>query len=200
MQLVIASKNVHKIREYRAILKGIPNLDVLSLLDFPHFIPAEETGLTFKENASIKGLNAAKALNLWVLSDDSGLIVPALGGAPGIYSARYSGLHANDTENRKKLLLDMQHLVELKRQAHYLCHLVLASPSGIKKSVEGICEGRILDEERGCNGFGYDPIFVKNEYSKTFAELEESVKNRISHRRKALDKILITLESLSNSQ
>src|SRR5437016_4406641 len=110
MQLIIASKNMHKIREFRAMLKGIADLDILSLLDFPLYIPPEESETTFEENATLKALHAAKILNKWTLADDSGLVVPALKGAPGVYSARYAGINATDKENRKKLLHDMQSL------------------------------------------------------------------------------------------
>lgn len=195
--LVLATSNIHKIREFRAMLKAVPNLDVLSLLDFPNYQLPEETGLTFEENAILKATDAARALKQWVLADDSGLVVPTLNGAPGIYSARYAGNNATDADNRKKLLVEMQHLMDDDRQAYYECWIVLASPDGVKKSSRGTCEGKILAQERGRGGFGYDPLFVKHEYSKTFAELEESVKNRISHRRKAFDKIIGTLEAIT---
>lgn len=197
MQLVIASHNVHKIRECRAILKALPKLDVLSLHDFPHYHLPEETGKTFEENAVQKAVHAAKALNHWVIADDSGLVVPALNGAPGVFSSRYAGSGATDRENRHKLLDAMKGLQDaIQRQAYFECWVALASPQGLKKCVQGTCEGTLLTEERGRGGFGYDPLFVKHEYSKSFAELDEETKNRISHRRKALDKILLILESL----
>lgn len=194
--VVIASKNVHKIRECRSILRDLPHLDILSLLDFPDYIPPEETGQSFRENATLKAEHAAKELKLWAIADDSGLVVPALNGEPGIYSARYAGDSATDADNRKKLLGEMQHLQEDDRCAYYECAIALSSPDGLKKCVSGTCEGKLLSKERGGGGFGYDPLFVKNDYSKTFAELEESVKNRISHRRKAFDKILVSLETI----
>ena len=193
MELVIASTNVHKIRELRSMLKKTKGIDLRSLLDFPHYRPLEETGSTFEENASVKAVHAAQTLGKWTLADDSGLVVPALQGAPGIFSARYAGPDATDAENRKKLLFEMRSLVEQERSATFECSLVLASPQGIKKCAHGTCEGSILTHERGGTGFGYDPLFLKHEYSKTFAEMEEEVKNRISHRRKALDKILLHL-------
>jgi XTP/dITP diphosphohydrolase len=195
-ELVIASTNVHKIREFRAMLKSFPRFDLLSLCDFPQYAPPEETGQTFEENAALKALHAAKTLHRWVIADDSGLVVPALNGAPGVYSARYAGNDATDFDNRKKLLDQMKHLLEEDRNAHYECCIVLASPSGIKKSTRGTCEGTILSQEKGGGGFGYDSLFVKYGYNKSFAELEESTKNRISHRRKALDKIFLSIESL----
>ncbi len=200
MQIVIASHNVHKLREFRAILKPLAGLDVLSLIDFPDYRLPPETGATFEENATLKAVDAARHLGKWVIADDSGLVVPSLQGAPGVFSARYAGPDATDAENRKKLLLDMQHLSEPLRQAYFECWIALASPQGLKKIVRGICEGMILDRERGSQGFGYDPIFIKHEYGKTFAEMDESTKNRVSHRRKAFDRILPTLETLLTSE
>lgn len=194
MKLVIASKNVHKIRELRSMLKAVPLWDLYSLIDFPQYTPPEETGSTFEENAILKAEGAAKALDAWVLADDSGLVVPALGGAPGVYSARYGGQEATDKENRKKLLQKMQGMKEENRDAYFECAMALASPDGVRKVVTARCEGTIVDAERGGQGFGYDPLFQKHDYSKTFAELEEATKNRISHRRKALDRMLGVLE------
>lgn len=196
MKLVIASRNIHKIREFRAMLKKVIDLDILSLIDFPHYIPPPETGSSFEENAKAKAEHAAKTLNHWALADDSGIVVPALHGVPGIFSRRYAGENATDKENRLKLLKEMSHLQESARQAYFECWIALASPEGMKKIAKGISEGMIIEQERGSLGFGYDSIFVKHEYGKTFAELEEETKNRISHRRKALDKILPTLEAI----
>ncbi len=192
---VIASKNLHKVREFRSILSPLRHLDLLSLLDFPHYTPIAEEGNSFEEIAKEKALHAAKALNCWAIADDSGLVVPALHGKPGVFSARFAGEKASDAENRKKLLHEMIHLKEEDRAAYYVCAISIASPEKVVKSVEAICEGKILAQEKGGGGFGYDPLFVKYEYSKTFAELEESIKNRISHRRKALDKIFSFLET-----
>ena len=198
MEIVIASHNLHKIREFREMFKQIKmKMDILSLLNFSNYQSPAEVGSTLKENAVAKALHAAQELGKWVLADDSGLIVPALNGAPGIQSRRYSGDDATDAENRKKLLKEMGALKDLQRSAYFECCLVLAGPSGLKKTVTGTCEGMISDIERGRNGFGYDPLFVKNEYDKTFGELEESIKNRISHRRKAFEKLISTLETLS---
>lgn len=196
MEIVIASTNVHKIREFRSLLKTFKHFDVLSLLDFPAYSPLEETGETFEEIVSSKAVHAAKALNKWTLSDDSGLIVPALQGAPGIYSARYAGENATDRDNCKKLLSEMRTLQDSGRYAYFECWIAIASPEGLQKVEKGSCEGTILEKERGRNGFGYDTLFRKHEYSKTFAELDEAIKNRISHRRKAFDKISLFLESL----
>lgn len=199
MQLVIATHNIHKVREFRAILKMDKSLDLLSLSDFPHYHLPEETGTTFEENAILKAVHAAKHLGQWVIADDSGLVVPALKGIPGVYSARFAGEQATDAENRHKLLNAMRGVPETERNAYYECAIAVASPEGLKKCVKATCEGSIATEEKGNRGFGYDAIFIKYEYGKTFAELEEDVKNRISHRRKALDKILIFLESIGQS-
>lgn len=196
MQLIIASTNVHKVREYRAMLKSLCSFDVFSLIDFPHFTPQEERGETFEEIATQKALMAAKALGKLVLADDSGLVVPALGGSPGIFSARYAGIEASDKDNRKKLLSEMKDLDETQRHAYLECCIVIAGPDGIKKISKGICEGSIVSDERGSAGFGYDSVFMKHDYSKTFAELDEEIKNRISHRRKAFDKLKTTFETL----
>ncbi len=196
MELVIASNNVHKIREFRAILKKIGKFDLLSLLDFPGYAPPHESGVTFEENAILKAQQAAKILNLLVIADDSGLVIPALNGAPGIRSRRYASENATDKENRQKLLKEMAHIQEPNRQGYFECWIALASPSGVIKTAKGVSEGTILEKERGGLGFGYDSLFIKHEYGKTFAELDEATKNRISHRRKALDRLLPTLESI----
>jgi XTP/dITP diphosphohydrolase len=197
VQLVIASQNVHKVREFRTMLKSLPQLDLLSLHDFPDYKPLPETGSSFEEIAIAKALHAAQTLQEWVIAEDSGLVVPALNGQPGIRSARFAGENATDLDNRKKLLEEIRHLLDDDRYAYYECCIALASPEGLQKYVRGTCEGKIALAEKGNNGFGYDSLFIKHEYNKTFAELEESIKNRVSHRRKALDKILPVLESLN---
>ncbi len=196
IELVIASTNMHKIREFKAMLKSNTALDLRSLLDFPDYVPLPETGATFEENAILKATHAASTLNKWVLADDSGLVVPSLGGIPGVFSARFAGDDATDLDNRKKLLEKMQHLLDDDRNAYFECCIALASPAGLKKVARGLCEGTLLMQDKGGSGFGYDPLFIKHGYSKSFAELEESTKNRISHRRKALDKIIPSLESI----
>jgi XTP/dITP diphosphohydrolase len=193
MDLLIATTNGHKIREIRNLLKECKQFDLYSLLDFPQYIQPEESGKSFEENATLKALHAAQSLNKWAIADDSGLVVPALGGAPGVYSARYAGLHASDKENRQKLLKEISQLEGEQRSAYFECCLVLATPEGVKKVVSGICEGTITKEARGSNGFGYDPIFLKYDYHQTFGELDESVKNQVSHRAKAFQKLKHTL-------
>jgi XTP/dITP diphosphohydrolase len=196
MEIVLATHNLHKVREFREMFKGLKNIDLISLLNFPDYHLPEETGKTFFENAVLKAEHASKELNRWVLADDSGLIIPALQGRPGVFSQRYAGEEASDAENKKKLLNEMENMLEIERSAYFECCLALASPEGLKKTVTGKCEGYITTQEKGRNGFGYDSLFIKNDYKETFAELDEHTKNRISHRRKALDKLLTTLEIL----
>jgi XTP/dITP diphosphohydrolase len=197
IELVIASHNLYKVRELKTLLKPFDFLDILSLKDFPDYHLPPETGKTFEENAIIKALSAAKHLHKWTLAEDSGLIVPALQGEPGIFSARYAGKNATDQDNRKKLLEKMHHLKPEERNAYFLCAVALATPSGsIKKCVSATCEGFILTEEQGRGGFGYDALFVKHDYRKSFASLDDTIKNRISHRKKAIDKLLPSLESI----
>jgi len=196
MELVVASTNMHKVRELRSLLRSL-HFDLLSLRDFPNYVPPKETGKTLEENVKLKAHFAAKALKKWVLADDSGLVVPALQGLPGVNSSSFAGEGATDLENRKKLLSMMQGLYETQRQAYFECYLCLVSPEGKEKLFHGKCEGYIVEVPRGAAGFGYDAIFRKHEYSKTFAELDEEVKNKISHRRKAFDRLLPYLESLA---
>lgn len=196
MEILIASRNLGKIREFRTMLSDIVGLDIDSLLAYPDFPSPEETGSTFEENATIKALEAARGLKQFVLADDSGLVVPALGGAPGVHSARYAGENATDRENNKKLVQELDGKTGLERNAYYECVLVLASPDEVLKVSRGHCEGMIVDQEKGRNGFGYDPVFMKHDYDKTFGELSDDVKNRVSHRRKALDSMKAFLEGL----
>lgn len=196
MEIVIASTNLHKIREIKAILKPHYPFDFLSLLDFPEYQPPEETGASFEENAFIKATHAANALKKWVIADDSGLVVPALQDEPGVNSARYAGNNASDKDNRLKLIKALDPIQESERTGYYVCALALASPDGIQTQVKGSCEGFLLLKPRGSQGFGYDPLFLKYDYNKTFAEMDEETKNRISHRRKALDKLIPALDHL----
>lgn len=196
MQIILATTNLHKIREIKDILKSVPNLDLLTLAQFPTYSPLEEVGTSFEEIVIQKATHAAKQLNGLVLADDSGISVAALNNAPGIRSKRFAGKNATDSENRKKLLSELSNVTGEDRSATLTCCIALARPEGLIKCVTGFCEGTIAKEERGRNGFGYDPLFIKLEYEKTFAELDESTKNRISHRRKAFERMLNTLASL----
>jgi XTP/dITP diphosphohydrolase len=194
MQILLATANLHKIREFKDMFKSLTHLELINLHQFGHYVGPEETGQTFKENAILKAEHAAKYFNKLVLADDSGLVVPALGGKPGVRSRRYAGPEATDLENRLKLLEAMDHLSAQERTAYYDCCLALANREGLIKCVESICEGYIAKEPKGRHGFGYDPVFIKNGYEKTFGELDEAIKNRISHRRKAFDRLLNYLE------
>ncbi|MEM7174921.1 MAG: RdgB/HAM1 family non-canonical purine NTP pyrophosphatase [Chlamydiota bacterium] len=199
MQLVIASTNLNKVREIRSILKPSFPFDYLSLRQFPDYCPPEETGETFEENAFLKATQAATTLKQWVLAEDSGLVVPALNNEPGVRSARYAGEKATDKDNLLKLLQALDHLSENERTGYYISTLALASPDGIQKQVQATCEGMLITTPRGSQGFGYDPVFMKYDYGKTFAELDEETKNRVSHRRKALEKLFPTFEALLES-
>lgn len=196
MELILATTNVHKLREIREMLRSLKKLDVFSLMNFPDYIAPEEKGTTFEENAEIKAIDAARMLKKWVIADDSGLVVPALNGEPGVFSRRYAGENATDKENNIKLLQRMSGLNGLARSAYYQCSICICSPDGKYKTVTGHCEGVILDAPRGSNGFGYDPLFLKHDHQKTFGEMNEETKNRISHRRKALDKAITFIESI----
>lgn len=196
MQLLLATSNLHKILELKSMLKPqLKEVDILSLRDFPDYVAPPEDGFTFTENAEKKARHAAATLGIHALADDSGLVVPALDGEPGIRSRRYAGEDATDKENREKLIEKLKELSEEQRIGYFECVLAFASPDQIVKTARGLCEGRLLMEVRGRNGFGYDPLFIKHDYNKTMAELEADVKNRISHRRKALDRLIITLEA-----
>lgn len=195
MDLLLATHNLGKIREYRALLKGFANFDIYSLVDYPAYHAPDESGDTFAENAQIKALAAAKYFpDKIVIADDSGLVVPALQNEPGVLSARYAGVSARDIDNRKKLIQRLKTLSEEDRLGHFECAICMAKGDQILKKTAGICEGFLLIQEKGNNGFGYDSLFVKHGYNKTFAELGASVKNEVSHRRKALQKVAAFLE------
>ncbi len=199
IQLGIATSNIHKLKEFKKLLSPIEGLRLVSHRDFPGYTPPEENHDSFEGNASAKALHFAQAIGSVCLADDSGLVVPALNGEPGVLSARYAKPDAKDFENRQKLIQAITPLPERDRQAYFCCALALASPEKLIKVTVGNCEGFLILEEKGRNGFGYDPIFIKQDYHKTFAELDEDLKNRISHRRKAFDKMLLTLELLIKS-
>lgn len=184
--LVIATTNQNKLREFREILKDL-QIEILSLTDFGPIPPVVEDGNTFEENAYKKALHTAKVLGLPAIADDSGLVVPALDGAPGVYSARYAGENATDEENCQKLLDELKGIED--RRAYFQCVLSLAVPSGPALTYEGRCDGVILSEKRGSNGFGYDPLFYFEEVGQTFAEMPMADKNRVSHRGKALAEV-----------
>lgn len=184
--LVIATKNKNKLKEFKEILKDL-QIEIRSLEDFGPIPEAIEDGDTFDENAYKKALHTAKVLGLPAIADDSGLVVEALNGEPGVYSARYAGEGSSDEKNLNKLLTNIKG--HENRRAHFKCVLSIAVPSGPALTYEGECEGIIIDEKRGDNGFGYDPVFYFDDYKKTFAELTMDEKNKVSHRGKALAEV-----------
>ena len=196
MKILLATTNLHKILEIKTILKeSYSHLDIYSLRDFKSYQSPEEIYDNFKENVELKALEASKAFNMLTLADDSGLVVPELNGAPGVHSRRYAGEHATDKENILKILDEMKELSGDKRNAYYTCYLSLARGDKIIKTVSGSCEGQITASPKGAGGFGYDPVFLKHEYNNTFGEITAEVKIRISHRRRAFDKLKHTLET-----
>lgn len=194
MEIVLATHNVHKARELREMLKTLPFIELLTLHQFPDYLPVDEDESTFEGNALKKARHAAKTFKKPVLAEDSGLVVPAINGAPGVISRRYAGPQATDADNKKKLLKAMEGLTDVARNAYFQSVLVFIHPNGEEKLFSGTTEGMILDVERGSRGFGYDSLFLKHDYDKTFGEMDEATKNRISHRRKAFDKFSTYLE------
>lgn len=197
MEIVIASQNLHKVREYREMFKALKSMDVLSLVDFPHYQPPVVRGETFKENAIAKAEHAAHYLGKWVLADASGIVIPWLERVPGGQPRFFCGDDTTDAENRQGVLRALKGKSELQRSAYLECSVALAGSTGLKKCVTGVCEGLIVEEERGRNGYGYDSLFRKHDYDKTFAELDEATKIRISDRRKAFEKLALFLETLT---
>jgi XTP/dITP diphosphohydrolase len=183
--IILGSSNEGKLRELRALLEGLP-VEVRGLGDYPQAGPPEETGETFAENARLKATVLAGQLGAWVLADDSGLCVEALGGAPGVRSARYAGEDATDEERVAKLLDALAGVDCPQRGAAFVCAAALASPEGVLIETEGRCEGRIARHPRGENGFGYDPVFFYPDFGATFAEVSAEAKNAVSHRGRAL--------------
>jgi XTP/dITP diphosphohydrolase len=189
--LVIATTNPGKLAEVQSYLSALP-LRLLSLQDLGSYPEVEEDGRTFEENAEKKARVMARASGLMTLADDSGLEVDALGGAPGIYSARYAGQEADDERNNQKLLAALEATPEAQRTARFVCALALCQPaSGNMKiwSVRESCEGRIAFAPAGSDGFGYDPLFFYPPFGKTFGEIDRALKSSVSHRGKALKKI-----------
>ncbi len=195
MTVVVATKNAHKVRELRALLR-LPKLRLLCLADLPAAPTVRETGRTFKENAVKKARAVANASGYLALADDSGIEVQALGWAPGVKSARFAGRHGNDAANNRKLLRLLQGLSMSKRQARYRCVLALASPKTLLAVTEGRWTGRIAYAPAGQRGFGYDPIVRLPSHRKTVAQLTAAEKNRLSHRARAAKRMRVRLVSL----
>ncbi|MDD5261718.1 MAG: RdgB/HAM1 family non-canonical purine NTP pyrophosphatase, partial [Methylacidiphilales bacterium] len=182
--LLIATKNQGKAREFREMLGS--GWKVLTMADLPGRPAVVEDGATFEENAIKKALEVGRMENCLVLADDSGLEVDALGGAPGVYSARFAGEPANDAKNNTLLLRKLMGVQVSRRGAQFRCVLALAKGKKLLHTVEGICRGRILTLPKGSGGFGYDPLFVPNGYSESFAQLGAEAKHQLSHRGKAM--------------
>ena len=197
-EIVIATNNVGKAKEFAKIFEP-KGYKVKTLKDFPELDKVEETGTTFEENARLKAETIANALQTIVLADDSGLCVDALEGLPGVYSARFAGEAKNDAANNAKLLSELGGLKGKERTAHFTCCLVLAAPFQESLVVQAECHGEIATLPSGDSGFGYDPLFLVPEYQKTFAELGMDIKNKISHRAKAIELLVGKWEQWTNS-
>ena len=193
MTIVLATRNQGKIAEIKALLPGVR---VQPAASYPGCPEPDETGRNFEENALLKARAAAQFTGRAALADDSGLEVDALDGAPGVRSARYAGAGATDRDNIQRLLDALDGTPDADRTARFRCAMAVAAPDGRTWTAEGVCEGRIIRKPRGGSGFGYDPLFVPAGYKSTFGELDTTVKNRISHRAIALDRILNVLPAL----
>ncbi len=185
MNLLVASNNLKKLKELQELLKNFP-IKLLSLQNFQDVTEIEEDGTSFRENAEKKALGFAKQTDCLTLADDSGLSVDYLNGAPGVYSARFSGPEKDDFKNCNKLLELLKGVPEAKRSASFHCAVALATPSRVLCVAEESVSGRIAERMRGKSGFGYDPLFFYPEFGKTFAEIPPAQKHSVSHRGKAL--------------
>jgi len=196
IELVVATRNRHKTREIEDILG--PQFSVRDLAAHRDVPEIRESGTSFEENAKYKALTASRQLPALVIADDSGLEVDALGGAPGIYSARYAGANATDTDKIDKLLRELARVraTDDRRHARFRCVVALARNGDLLGMFEGTVQGRITDTARGDSGFGYDPIFVPDGFEQTFGELSEEMKNTISHRAKAIRALADRLQRL----
>lgn len=190
---MLATRNEGKVREFREIMKDLP-FKILSLKEFPGFPEIVEDGKTFEENALKKARALAEFANDVAIADDSGLMVYALNGSPGVFSARYAGVGATDLKNNLKLLNDLKGVHLKDRGAAFKCAIAVVAPDGFEEVVTGECRGAIGFEMRGNEGFGYDPLFIPNGFDKTFAEIGLETKNMISHRYKAIMAVKPILE------
>ncbi len=194
--LVLGTRNKKKCQEIMEILGDLP-IELQDLSHYPDAPEVEEDGQTFEHNARKKASEVAKALGQWVLGEDSGLVVPGIGGRPGVYSARYAGTQGDDEANNDKLLAELAPLPDEKRKAYYVCTAAVADSTGeVKVVVDGKCHGIIQKDRRGTGGFGYDPLFLVPEFHKTFGELSSRVKHALSHRARALGKLRPELRKL----
>lgn len=196
-KMFIATKNKGKVAEFETLFKKY-DIEVMSLLDLSDDIKdVEETGATFAENARLKAEEISSILNEPVLADDSGLIIDALDGRPGIYSARYAGLAKSDQDNNNKVLNELKNIRMEERTARFVCVLAVAIPGEETFFVTGYCEGKISFSEFGANGFGYDPLFIPEGFTTTMAEMSAVEKNKISHRSQAIVQLDDWLKSIS---
>jgi XTP/dITP diphosphohydrolase len=187
--LVLGTRNTKKRREIEEILSDM-GLELRDLRQWPEAPEVVEDGTTFEANARKKAVELARVLGHWVLGEDSGLVVPALAGRPGVYSARYAGRQGDDDANNARLLAELAPLPDDRRAAYYVCTAALADPqSEVQAVTEGRCHGVIVREARGNGGFGYDPLFLIPEYHRTFGQLAAEVKHALSHRARALAKL-----------
>jgi XTP/dITP diphosphohydrolase len=195
-RLMLGTRNRKKRNEIIEIL-GDLGLEFGDLADRPDVPDVEETGTTFEENARLKAEQVAEATGEWTLGEDSGLVVPALNGRPGVYSARYAGQQGDDEANNARLLAELAPLPADRRAAHYVTVAALSDPKGTVRAVaEGRCHGVITREARGTGGFGYDPLFLIPEFHQTFGELSSRVKHALSHRARALGRLRAELRRL----
>ncbi|MDO9485213.1 MAG: RdgB/HAM1 family non-canonical purine NTP pyrophosphatase [Actinomycetota bacterium] len=197
VQLVLASRNTHKIVEMRRILTELGlDIELVGTNEFPDLPDVDETGSSFAANALLKAREVCAYTGLPAIGDDSGLSVDALNGMPGIYSARWAGTHGKDEENLKLLIAQLDHVPAHRRGAAFHCAVAVVTPEGDERIVEGIVEGSLIATPRGSNGFGYDPIFVPSGYDITTAEMSDEAKDAISHRGRALRAIAPVLLEL----
>ena len=198
MKIIIATHNQGKLREMNFLFEEfIPktyNVNLMTLNKYPNIPEVVEDGDSFKVNAEKKALFTANYTGEMVIADDSGLVVDALDGEPGIFSSRYSGENATDEKNMEKLLEKLEKVPKEFRTAHFTCVISIAVPNMILGTFKGVCNGTIGTNPKGNNGFGYDPLFIRTDVGKTFAELSQDVKNRISHRARAFEKAAALIE------
>jgi XTP/dITP diphosphohydrolase len=195
MMIVLATRNKKKVEEIKRIFGG-QDIRFVTLDAFPDCPDVEEDKKTFRANAVKKAVHVARFTNCPAIADDSGLEVFALGGAPGVFSARYAGAEADDKKNVRKLLAEMKHLKREERKARFVCCIALALPDGRHKTFTGYARGSIGNRPRGSNGFGYDPLFYPEGYMQTFAEMTAAEKDFLSHRGKSLRKVCSYLKNV----
>lgn len=196
--LVVGTKNLKKCREMQDLLHALP-FDVRPLSDYPDVDTVEETGDTFNANAAAKAIGYARATGQWCVADDSGIEIAALGGRPGVYSARWGGEDGNDELNNQQMLNELRDVPPEQRQAQYVCVVVLADPEGLLLEASATCPGMIIDTPRGSGGFGYDPYFFLPDRNCTMAELPAADKHAISHRGQALRLLRAKMQQLLKS-